>query len=743
MTADTTPEATSTTDTIDTSRRAVLGGLAAAGALTLGVALPLSGRAEVSTFPAVDGQFVPNAFIRIAPDNTVTILSKHIEFGQGPWTGLATLVAEEMDADWSQMRATWSPADDEVYANALFGIQGTGGSTSIHSSWEPMRQAGAAARAMLVAAAARAWGVDPDRVGVERGVIASGPRRATFGEMAALAGQEVAPEMPALKDRSDYRLIGRTLPKLDTRVKTTGEAQFALDIYRPDMLVATIAHPPAFGAGVGSVDSAGAEGVPGVAGVAQIPQGVVVYGENTYAALRGRDALEVEWDEADAETRAEADVRDDYLSALGNGEALSAHAAGDAARGLEEAGEDAVRLDATYTFPLLAHAPMEPLDAVLERGADGHVTVWMGAQIAGLDRAAIAEELEIDMADVTVHTVLTGGSFGRRAQPGNVFAREAAQVFKASPGGRPVKFMYTRDNDIQGGFYRPVAAHRVRAAMSPQGRILAWDHEAASSTITKGTAFDSGAEIDPTLTEGMIPYYESPNHRLGVHQIPTKIPSLWWRSVGHTHTGYVMETAIDELLQMAGVDAVEGRLALLKDEREKTVLRRAAEIADWGGGRLGGAPEGRARGVAVHKSFGTYVAQVAEVSLGPGGKPIIHKVWAAVDCGQPINPNIIRAQIEGGVGFGLGAALFNQITLGPGGRVQQSNFDDYRSLRIHEMPEVEVSIIDSAESPTGIGEPGVPPTAPALGNALRRLTGQPVRALPVVGADDPVGRASS
>ena len=721
---------------VQTSRR---GFLAGAGALTLAVVLPAPGRAQVTALSTVEGEFAPNAFIRIAPDNTVTVLAKHIEFGQGPWTGLATLVAEELGADWSQMRATWSPADDEVYVNSLFGLQGTGGSTAMASSWEPMRKAGAAAREMLVLAAARKWSVDPDTIAVDKGVLTSGANRATFGDLAELASQEVAPEDPVLKTSDEFDLIGRDTPKLDSRAKSAGQAQFAMDIYRPDMLVATIAHPPAFGGTVGSVDSTAAEAVPGVVAVAEIPQGVVVYADNTFAALRGLDALEVTWDDAEAETRPEAAIRRDYLDVIGNGEALDAHSEGDARAGLSDAPEGAVRVSGTFMFPLLAHAPMEPLDAVLERGADGVVEVWMGAQIAGLDRAAIAEELGLDMADVKVNTVLTGGSFGRRAQPGNVFAREAAQVFKASPDGRPVKFMYTRENDIRGGYYRPIAVHRVEAAMSPEGRLLGWSHEVASSTITKGTAFDTGAEIDPTLTEGLFPYYESPNHALSVHQVETKIPSLWWRSVGHTHTGFVMETVMDELLDLAGVDLVEGRLALLKDEREKAVLRRVAEIADWGAPRA----EGRALGVAVHKSFGTYVAQIVEASLGLGGKPVVHKVWAAVDCGQVINPNIVRAQVEGGVGFGIGAVLFDEITLGEGGRVQQGNFDTYRSIRIHEMPEVEVALIESDAAPTGIGEPGVPPAAPALANALRQLTGEAVRTLPIVGADDPVAPASS
>lgn len=710
-----------------TRRGLLVGG----GALTLALTLPMRGRKAL----AQDAQFVPNAFIRIAPDNTVTLLSKHIEFGQGPWTGLATLVAEELDADWAQMRVEHAPADVTKYANSMFGAQGTGGSTAIANSYMQLREAGATARAMLVAAAAQKWDMKPESLNVANGIISASGKTATFGELTALAAEQTPPETLVLKKKSDFKYIGTDMPKIDTRSKIDGSAKFTMDVYRPGMRVAVLAHPPAFGATVKSFNADKSKAISGNVQVAEVPQGVAVIADNTYAALKARDALSVTWDDSQAETRDSAGIMTDFTKDIDK-PGIEHHATGNAAQALSDVkGIDGVTyVDASFEFPMLAHAPMEPLDAVFEKTADGGVEVWMGSQIQTMDKPTIAAVLGLPPAKVKLNTMLSGGSFGRRAQPGAPFAAEAASVFKASGMENPIKFMWTRSDDIRGGFYRPIAVHKVRAAMSADGKILGWDHKVASQTIMKGTAFDSGAEVDATMVEGLNPYYEMPHHRLGVHQISLKIPALWWRSVGHTHTGYVMESVIDQLLEGAGIDAVEGRMALLKDPREKAVLQRVADIADWG--RTPAA--GRQLGVAVHKSFGTYVAQIAEVSI-EGVKPVVHKVWAAVDCGQPINPNVIRAQMEGGIGFGIGALLFDEITIGKGGRVEQSNFHDYRSIRIHEMPDVEVAIIDSDVSPTGIGEPGVPPAAPAMANALRRLNGQPHYKLPIIGLHDPVG----
>ena len=664
-----------------------------------------------------------NAFVRIAPDSTVTVLSKHIEFGQGPYTGLTTLVAEELDADWSQMRAAAAPAD-ETYKNLAFGLQGTGGSTSIANSYEQMRKAGATARAMLVAAAAEEWGVPAEEITVSKGRIAhaASGKESGFGELADKAATMDAPSDPALKDPKDFVLIGTDRPKLDTPEKTNGKAVFTLDVLADNMMIAMVAHPAHFGATVQSFDDTAARQIPGVVDIQQIPQGIAVYAENTYAALKARDALKIVWDLTTAESRSSEEIYEDYR-ALFSGEGLEAANEGDVDGASSANGITTMHSD--LVFPFLAHAPMEPLDAVLIKQEDGSIDCYNGSQFPGQDKAAIAEVCGVDASKVRVNMQLAGGSFGRRAQFGSPYMREAAAAFKASGMDRPIKHMWTREDDIRGGFYRPIYVHAIKGAIDSEGNIVAWDHKIAGQSIMNKT------ELDETTVEGAsdLPY-AIPNRRVYAHQTELPVPILWWRSVGHTHTAFAVETFLDEMLEKAGKDPVEGRLALLGEHpRHTAVLKKVAEIAGWGTP----APEGRQRGVAVHKSFNTYVAEIAEVSIGEDGAPKVHKVWCAVDCGVAVNPNIIRAQMEGGIGYGLGAILYDQITLGDGGRVVQSNFHDYRSLRINEMPEVEVAIIPSSEPPTGVGEPGTPPIGPAVANAWRRLTGQPVRRLPIVG----------
>jgi isoquinoline 1-oxidoreductase beta subunit len=390
-----------------------------------------------------------------------------------------------------------------------------------------------------------------------------------------------------------------------------------------------------------------------------------------------------------------------------------------------------VTLEAEYQFPFLAHAPMEPLDAVFMRADDGSVDIYTGAQFPTGDKAAATAVLGFQPDQVRVHMQLAGGSFGRRAQPGSPYMAEAAEVFKASGGQRPVKHLWLREDDVRGGYYRPLFLHRLKGSLAADGSISAWDQVVVGQSLLADTPFEAAMTdgYDPSSVEGAndMPY-AIPNRRFSLHTTKTGVPVLWWRSVGHTHTAFTTETFVDELLAKGGRDAVEGRLKMLEGHpRHTAVLKRVAELADWGGP----VPDGRARGVAVHKSFETYVAQIAEVSEGENGLPRVHKVWCAVDCGVVINPNIIRAQMEGGVGFGLGAILFSEVTLGEGGRILQSNFHDYRSIRINEMPVVEVAVIQSAEKPTGVGEPGVPPIGPAVANAWRMLGKQPVRRLPM------------
>ncbi|MGE0281247.1 MAG: molybdopterin cofactor-binding domain-containing protein [Rhizobiaceae bacterium] len=705
------------------SRRAFLAG----SGLVIGFAVMPKGFAAATQGVPAGGtaDLLPiNTFVKVGTDDTVTILSKHIEFGQGPFTGLATLVAEELDADWSQMRAVHSPADDKVYANLLFGVQGTGGSTAIANSYEQYRQAGATARAMLVAAAAEEWGVPAGEIAVARGVIshkASG-KTSGFGALADKAAKQTPPEKPALKDPKDFVLIGKDLPKLDTEAKSTGKAVFTLDVLADNMMVAVVKHPDHFGATVKSLDDAETRKVAGVLDVKQVSSGVAVYANDTYSALKGRELLKVEWDLSKAETRSSTELTAAFSEKLGV-KGLSATDSGNVDDAFAAGGVKT--LEADIAFPFLAHAPMEPLDAAFVPAEDGTVDVYTGAQFPGGDHMAAAKVLGLDPGKVRLNTQLAGGSFGRRAQFGSPYMTEAAEVFKASGGKRPLKHLWTREDDLRGGFYRPMYVHRLKGGIDKDGKIVGW-----SQTIV-GQSIMGKADLDETSVEGAsnLPY-AIPNLRVQAHNEQLVVPPLWWRSVGHTHTGFAVETFVDELLQIAGKDPVEGRLALITDQRFAGVLKRAAEMAKWGSA----VPEGRERGVGVVKSFGTYVAQVVELSRQEDGTPRVHSVWCATDCGVAINPNVIAAQMEGGIGYGLGAVLFDEITLGDGGKIVQSNFHDYRSLRINEMPHVEVSVIASTEPPTGVGEPGVPPVGPAVANAWRRLTGEAVRRLPIVSA---------
>jgi isoquinoline 1-oxidoreductase beta subunit len=664
-----------------------------------------------------------NAFVKIGTDDTVTVLSKHIEFGQGPFTGLATIVAEELDADWSQMRAVHSPADDKIYANLAFGLQGTGGSTSIGNSYEQLRKAGATARAMLVSAAAAEWNVPASEITVSKGRVkhAASGKESGFGALAAKAAIQTPPAEPKLKDPKDFVLIGQELPKLDTLSKTNGTAVYTLDITADNMLYAVVEHPAHFGATVKSFDDSEARKVPGVVDVKQLPQGVAVYADNTFAALKGRAALKVEWDLSKAETRSSDQLTADYTKMFAE-KGLQATNNGDVDKAFT--GQGVQSLEATIVFPFLAHAPMEPLDAVFIKRADGSVDVYNGAQFPGMDQKTAAKVLNLDPAKVRLNTQITGGSFGRKAQFGSPYMQEAAGVFAATDGTRPMKHMWTREDDIRGGYYRPMYVHKMRGAMDADGQIVGWDQTIVGQSIM------GKADLDETSVEGAsnLPY-TIPNLRVIAHNTKLEVPPLWWRSVGHTHTGFAVETFVDELLQKVGKDPVEGRLALLsKEPRHMGTLKKVAEMANWGSP----VPDGRQRGVAIVKSFDSYVAQIVEISLGEDGAPRVHKVWCAVDCGVAVNPNVIAAQMEGGIGYGLGAVLFDAITLGDGGKIVQSNFHDYRSLRINEMPAVEVAIIPSIEKPTGVGEPGVPPVGPAVANAWRRLTNNPVRQLPIV-----------
>ncbi len=710
-------------------RRQVLrGGLALGAGLVIGLRLPRAAGAAGRLAEETAAAWAPNAFVRIGVDDTVTILSKHIEFGQGTYTGLATVLAEELDADWSTVRVEAAPADAERYANLFFGIQGTGGSSAMANSWEQMRRAGATARAMLAAAAAELWAVPAAEIAVRDGVVrhpGSG-RSARFGELAGRAAALPAPEEVALKDPEDFRLIGREdLPRVDVPAKSRGTARFTADLRFPEMLTAVVARPPRFGGRVRSFDAAEAQRVPGVVQAVAVPSGVAVLAEGFWAAKKGRDALRVEWDESAAETRGTEELLAEYRALLET-PGRTAKLEGDPEAALAGA---ARVVEADYEFPYLVHAPMEPLDCVIRRGDDG-CEVWAGSQLQTVDQGAIAGVLGLTPAEVRLQTELAGGSFGRRATPSGDVATEAAEIVKASATRRPVKLVWTREDDIRGGRYRPLYVHRLRAGLDAAGNLVAWTHRIVGQSILAGSPFESALVrdgIDATSVEGAreLPYHV-PNLRVDLHTTAVGVPVLWWRSVGHTHTGYAVETFLDEIARAAGRDPLALRRALMTGHpRLRAVLDLAAEKAGWGTPL----PPGRARGVAAVESFSSYVAEVAEVSLLADGTPKVERVVAAVDCGIAINPDNIRAQIESGIGYGLAAALHNEIVLDEG-RVRQSNFHDYRPLRIHEMPAVEVHIIPSSEPPTGVGEPGVPPIAPAVANAVYALTGKPVHRLP-------------
>ncbi|MDD5250837.1 MAG: xanthine dehydrogenase family protein molybdopterin-binding subunit [Rhodocyclaceae bacterium] len=704
--------------------------LKASAGLTLAFYLP-SGIAAKAGGAA---SFAPNAFVRIGSDDSVTIVAKHLEMGQGTYTGLPTLVAEELDADWAQLRVEGAPADAKRYNNLLWGkMQGTGGSSAIANSFEQMRRAGATARAMLVAAAAQRWQVPAAAITVRRGVVmhtASG-RTARFGELAAAAAQLPVPEQVTLKSPQDFVYIGKRVPRTDSKSKTHGTAMYTQDVQLPGMLVALVAHPPRFGGKVKSFDAARTKAVRGVVDVVAVPSGVAVLGRDFWSAKRGRDVLKVVWDEAAAFRLGTPEIVSRYQALLDQ-PGIVARKDGDAAAALAGA---AKRLTADYSFPFLAHAAMEPLNCVIRAGAD-LCEVWNGEQFQTGDQDNIAAVLGIKPEQVWINMLYAGGSFGRRANPHSDYLVEAAQIAKAIRGRAPVKLVWTREDDMHGGYYRPLYLHRLAGGLDAGGRPVAWSQRIVGQSIQAGTAFESAmvkAGVDRTSVEGAanLPY-AIPNISVDLHSPKLGVPVQWWRSVGSTHTAFAVETFIDELAHAAGKDAVQFRRALLAQHaRHLGVLELAANQAGWGSALAPGkAGEKRGRGIAVHESFNTFVAQVAEVTVRPDGGFGVDRVVCAVDCGIAVNPDVISAQMEGGIGFGLAAALYGEITL-KDGVVEESNFPDYPLLRINEMPQVEVHVVASAEKPTGVGEPGVPVIAPAVANALFAATGQRLCKLPL------------
>lgn len=677
---------------------------------------------------ALESEFDMGPFIRIGTDNTVTVLVKHLDKGQGVTTGLPTIVAEELDASWSQMRAEFAPADVSLYANrSLGGAQGTGGSTSVADSWTQLREAAAGARAMLLQAAAAAWQVSADEITVSDGelVHAMSGRRATFGELAANAAAETPSESLEFKNPQDYQLIGTRLPRLDSNSKTDGTEIFTLDVSRPGMVTALVAHPPKFGATVKSFDSAAATNVPGVQDVVQIPRGVAVVADSFWSAKKGRDALVVEWNFDNAETRSSAELFSDYQASVAE-PGLVARESGDAGSALANT-QTSVRRE--FRFPFRAHATMETMDCVVEIAPDA-CTIWTGAQFPTTDQYVAAEILGIQPEQVEINTLFAGGSFGRRAVPDSDYIAEAVMIAKAIDGRAPVKLIWSRDDDMRAGRYHPMSYHLIEGGADAAGEITAWRHKVAIQSYMKGTPFEASFVngIDPITVQGAseLPY-AIPNLHVELQPAENGVPTLWWRSTGHAHNAFVTEAFFDELAHLVNKDPYELRRDLLAEHpRHLAVLDLAASRAAWGDEP---SSEGSGRGIAIHEMSGSIVAEVVDVTVSDDSFSV-DKVVCAIDCGIAINPDVIKAQMEGGIGFALSAALREEITLGEG-TVQQTNFDTYQSLRIDEMPEVEVHIVPSTRSPTGVGELGVPPLAPALVNALFAATGKRIYELPI------------
>lgn len=698
--------------------------------------LPVAGPGKAGIGLATNVTFEPNAFLHIGADNSVTVIAKHLEMGQGSYTGLATIVAEELDADWAQVRIEGAPADAKRYNNLFWGpTQGTGGSTAMANSWEQLRQAGAAGRAMLVNAAARRWQVGAGEITVSDGVVShpASQRQASFGELAAEAAHEAVPSDIKLKDPKDFKLIGKRANRKDSAAKTNGTAQFTQDIHLPGMLVAVVAHPPLFGARVKSFDDRKARKIKGVVDVVQIPQGVAVLAKDTWSAKKGRDALNVVWDDSTAFKLGSDEILARY-KALAKSPGKLARQVGNTDTAFAGA---AKVIQASYDFPYLAHAAMEPMNCVIKLNPDG-AEVWNGEQFHTIDQAVLAKVLELKPEQVKLNMLYAGGSFGRRASKDVDYLVEAAHIVKKThgrlPGNPAIKLVWMREDDMRAGYYRPLFHHNLQASIDAQGRLTGWQHRLVGQSILIGSPFEAFLVkdgVDGVSVEGAanLPY-AIPNLTVDLHT-PTDIavPVLWWRSVGSSHTAFSTETFLDEVAQAIGKDPVALRLELLdKHPRHAAVLRLASEKAGWATPLPAKPGERRGRGVAVHESFNSCVAHVAEVTIHKNGAIKVDRIVSAVDCGTPINPDNIRSQIEGGIGFGLSAMNF-AITL-KDGKVEQGNFDSFAPLRMGDMPQVEVHIVPSQAAPTGIGEPGVPPVLPAVANAIAAATGKRLRNLP-------------
>lgn len=691
------------------------------GGMVVGFWAPLAMGGRAAGAPS---GFAPNAYVRVLPDNSVTILVDRAEMGQGVFTALPMLIAEEMDADWASVQVEAAPSLPGY--GTFYGEYLTGGSSSVRQSWPIFRKAGATARAMLTAAAAEEWGVLVGELETESGQVhhRRTGRVADYGALAGRAATLEVPEEVKLKEPSAFRLIGRNVARKEGPEKVTGAAQFGLDVSRPGQRTAIIARSPVCGGTVRHFDPAPALAIAGVDKVKEVPSGVAVIAKDFWTAKRGRDALRAEFDDGPGGALNSLEQGERYRSLLDR-PGLEAENVGDAEATIASTERT---LEAIYEVPYLAHAPMEPLSCTAEV-SESTCDIWTGTQSPSIDQQVAGRILGREPESIRVHATLLGGGFGRRANATSDFVADAVAVAAGEAG--PIQTVWTREEDIRCGYYRPMFSHRVRAALDADGLPLAWHQRMAGQSVMMGTPWEGSIEngIDELSVEGAAHmHYDLPHRRVELHSTDdVPIPVLWWRSVGHSHTAFAVESFVDEIAHAGGRDPFELRLKMLGERpRHRQVLELAAERAGWGRS----VPQGRALGLAMHESYGTVAAQVAEVSIGASGRIRVHKVVCAIDCGIAVNPWNIEAQVESAIVYGLSAALYGELTVEKG-RVMQSNFHDYRVLRMDEMPAVEVDIVRSAEAPTGVGEPGVPPIAPAVANAIFRLTGQRLRRLPL------------
>ncbi|WP_427910226.1 molybdopterin cofactor-binding domain-containing protein [Paraburkholderia terrae] len=708
--------------------------LAGAGGLALGVFSYLaigqtSGTGEAAS--ALKPTQQPSAFVQIAPGGVVTVTINRLEFGQGVQTALPMILAEELDADWSLVRSRQG-SNDAAYVDPLFGIHLTGGSHSVKNSFTQYRELGARVRAMLLSAAAARWNVDVATLNTRAGtVLGSGGRKLSYGELAEAAMALPVPERVTLKNPTDFRIIGRPTTRLDAQAKSSGRQDFGIDTHLPGQLTAVVAHPPVFGARLTTVDDSATRAIKGVKAVLRVPldrggEGVAVVADGYWPARQGRAALKLQWDTASVEKVDSKQLLSHYRELAGRPGPRQFDA------DMTPLAAAPHQLEAELVFPYLAHAPMEPLNCTVQL-SEGRAELWVGTQCAGLDGVAAARVLGLKPEQVKVHVQTAGGGFGRRFVGTSDYVVEACEVAKAvrSAGLKaPVRTLWSREDDIRGGYYRPMHLHRARIGFDARGNVLAWDHVIVGQSITSGTVFEQFQVkngIDATATEGMRGPYPLPM-RLTVHHPKPNVPVLWWRSVGSTHTAFVMETLLDDIARTTKQDPVAYRMRLFGDKhpRHRAALQLAVDRSGYGKKPL---PSGRAWGVAVHESFDSVVAYVVEASVQEG-RPVLHRVTAGVHCNLAVNPRSIEAQVQGAAVMGLSMCLPGAAITLRDGEVQQSNFGDFTVARITDIPEFDVHIVPSAEPPTGMGEPGLPPLAPAFANAIASLTGKPQRQLP-------------